>query len=63
MPIRLTAAVKGLLIACFVAFVVQQTGDQFFGTHLISLLGFVPANVFEDEGFGSFSLMRLSTQM
>jgi membrane associated rhomboid family serine protease len=44
MPIRLTQAVKALLIACFAVFLVQQTGDQFFGTRLTSLLGLVPAS-------------------
>lgn len=43
MPIRLTKTVKTLLIACFVAFLIQQTGDQFFGTHILSWFGLVPS--------------------
>jgi membrane associated rhomboid family serine protease len=42
MPIRLTPAVKVLLIACVAAFVVQQTGDQFLGTHIMGTLALVP---------------------
>jgi membrane associated rhomboid family serine protease len=48
MPIRLTPVVKILLIACFVAFLVQQTGDQFLGTHLLQIFGLVPAGVLQD---------------
>ncbi|MEO5970550.1 MAG: rhomboid family intramembrane serine protease [Bdellovibrionia bacterium] len=47
MPIRLTPVVKILLIACFAAFLVQQTGDQFLGTHLLQLFGLVPAGVLQ----------------
>ena len=43
MPIRLTPAVKGLAIACFAAFVVQQTADQFFGGNILGTFGLVPA--------------------
>jgi membrane associated rhomboid family serine protease len=43
MPIRLTPAVKALLIACFAGFVIQHTADQFFGTHLLSIFGLVPS--------------------
>ena len=48
MPIRLTPIVKILLIACFAVFLVQQTADQFFGTHLLRIFGLVPAGVFQD---------------
>lgn len=40
--IRLTPAVKSLMIACFVAFVLQQTGDRFFGTHFFELFALTP---------------------
>lgn len=43
MPIRLTPAVKYLAITCFVVFIIQQTGDQFFGTNLLGIFGLVPA--------------------
>ncbi|MFZ9595255.1 MAG: rhomboid family intramembrane serine protease [Bdellovibrionia bacterium] len=39
MPIRLTPAVKWTAVLCFVTFLIQQTGDQFFGTHLLEVLG------------------------
>ena len=42
MSIRLTPAVKAILIICFAAFVIQQTGDQFLGTHLVDLFGLIP---------------------
>jgi len=48
MPIRLTPVVKILLISCFVTFLVQQTGDQFFGMHLLQLFGLVPAGVLHE---------------
>lgn len=41
MAIRLTKAVKALLILCFVAFVVQQTGDR-YGANFLGWLGLVP---------------------
>ena len=37
MPIRLTQTVKILLVVCFGSFVIQQTGDQFFGTHFLEI--------------------------
>jgi membrane associated rhomboid family serine protease len=43
MPIRLTPAVKGLLIACFALFIIQQTADQFFGGNVVGWLGLVPS--------------------
>jgi membrane associated rhomboid family serine protease len=43
MPIHLTRSVKTLLIGCVVAFLIQQTGDQFFGTHLLGWFGLVPS--------------------
>jgi membrane associated rhomboid family serine protease len=45
MPIRLTPAVKGLLIACFAAFIVQQTVDQFFGGNFLGIFGLLPGAV------------------
>ncbi len=42
MPLRLSPTVKILLIACVVAFIVQQSIDQFFGGHLQSFFGLVP---------------------
>lgn len=46
MPIRLTPAVKFLLIALFACFLIQQTGDQFFGTQLGAWFALVPDAVF-----------------
>jgi membrane associated rhomboid family serine protease len=43
MPIRLTPAVKALLIACFAAFVVQHVADQFMGGNLLGTFALVPA--------------------
>lgn len=42
MPIRLTQTVKAILIVCFISFLIQQTGDQFFGTHILESFGLVP---------------------
>jgi membrane associated rhomboid family serine protease len=42
MQLRITPAVKALLIAFFVTFLVEQTIDQFFGGNLISWLALVP---------------------
>lgn len=39
MPIRLTKTIKVFLGIYFVVFLIQQTGDQFFGTQLMSLFG------------------------
>lgn len=48
MPIQLTKAVKAILILSFVSFLIQQTADQFFGWHLLSLFALVPHScVFE----------------
>lgn len=44
MLIRLTRAVKALIIACFIVFVIQQTADQYFGAHLLSILGLTPVS-------------------
>jgi membrane associated rhomboid family serine protease len=41
-PIRLTRTIKALLIVCFVSFLIQQTGDQFFGTHLLDWFALIP---------------------
>ena len=43
MPMRLTPAVKGILIACVAAFLIQQTADQFFGGNLLGWFGLIPA--------------------
>jgi len=43
MPIRLTPAVKVLLIACIAGFVLQQTADQFFGGNWLAGLALVPS--------------------
>ena len=43
MSFRLTRGVKALLVVCVGAFLVQQTADQFFGTHLLSWFALVPA--------------------
>ncbi len=51
MPIRLTSAVKALLIACFVVFIVQQTADQYFGANLLGGLGLVPAGIILEYRF------------
>jgi membrane associated rhomboid family serine protease len=42
MPIRITPAVKVLLIAMFAAFIVQHTLDQFMGGNLLSVFALVP---------------------
>ena len=44
MPIRLTPAVKVLLIACLAFFVIQHTADQFFGMNLLGLFALVPSS-------------------
>ncbi|HAR44307.1 MAG TPA: DUF1751 domain-containing protein [Bdellovibrionales bacterium] len=44
MQMRLTPAVKYLLIVCFASFLVQQTADQFFSANLTGLFGLVPAS-------------------
>ncbi len=51
MPFRLTRSVKFLLISCFAAFVIQQTGDQFFGTHLLTLFALVPSGFVLEHRF------------
>jgi membrane associated rhomboid family serine protease len=51
MPIRLTPAVKALLIASFAFFVIQHTADQFFGMHLLSVFALVPSSVVNDHWF------------
>ncbi len=43
MPLRLTPAVKAILIACFAAFVIQHTADQFMGANLLYVFGLVPS--------------------
>jgi membrane associated rhomboid family serine protease len=45
MPIKITPAVKILLISCFVVFLVQQTADQFMGGNVTGWLGLVPTGI------------------
>jgi membrane associated rhomboid family serine protease len=42
MPIQLTRTIKQILIATLATFLIQQTGDQFLGTHLYPALALVP---------------------
>lgn len=42
MPIRITPAVKALLIACFGIFVVQQTSDLYLGGNVTDFFGLKP---------------------
>ncbi len=51
MPFQLTPTVKALVIACFAFFLIQKTGDQFFGTHIVGQLGLVPAGFVLDKKF------------
>lgn len=51
MPIRLTQTVKVLLITCFTVFVLQQTGDQFFGAEIMSLFGLNSVAFFHQHRF------------
>jgi membrane associated rhomboid family serine protease len=51
MPIRLSYSVKILIAGLFAVFIVQQTGDQFFGTHLLGLLGLNSVNFFHHKAF------------
>jgi membrane associated rhomboid family serine protease len=44
-PIRLSPTVKVILIACFVAFLIQQTTDQFLGGHLNEIFALFPRGV------------------
>jgi membrane associated rhomboid family serine protease len=56
MPIRLTPAVKTLLITYIVVYLIQQTVDQFFGGNFIGTFGLVPAAF-----FSSFKIWQLFT--
>lgn len=47
MPIHLTRSVKALVVACVVVFLVQKTGDLYFHTDLLSVLGLVPDLFFQ----------------
>ena len=51
MPMSLTQTLKYLLVASFVSFLVQQTGDQFFGTHLLSIFGLTPNGFFSNHHY------------
>ena len=42
-PIRLTPAVKGLLIGCIAMFIIQQSVDRFLGGNLLGWLGLIPS--------------------
>lgn len=55
-PIRLTPTVKWLIITCFAAFVVQQGGDRFLGTHLFQIFALVPR-----LAIGQFEIWQLFT--
>jgi membrane associated rhomboid family serine protease len=48
MPMRFTRSVKLILIISFFVFLVQQTGDQFFGTHLMNDFSLVPSGFFRN---------------
>lgn len=43
MPIRLTPAVKVLLIVCFAVFLIQNVADQFLGGNFFGTFGLTPA--------------------
>ncbi len=49
MPIRLTRAVKALLIICFATFVIQHTVDQFLGGNLLGWFGLIPSAFINDH--------------
>ncbi len=51
MSLRLTPAIKFLLIACGAGFLIQQTADQFFGGNVLSWLALVPAGVVLEHRF------------
>ncbi len=51
MMFRLGKATKVLLIANLAMFLIQQTWDQFFGGHLLLLLGLVPSSFVIDHYF------------
>lgn len=48
---RITRAVKGLLIVAFVVFLIQQTADLFFGTHLLRALSLVPHAFWHERAY------------
>ncbi len=47
--IRITPAVKALLIACVAIFFVQQSADQFFGQHLLEIFALTPSAVINEH--------------
>ena len=51
MQLRLTKAVKAIMIACFAMFVVQHTADQFFGANVLGWLALVPSAFVLDHRF------------
>ncbi len=48
MPIRITPAVKVLLIALFAAFIIQHSVDQFMGGNLLSYFALIPSGFVND---------------
>jgi membrane associated rhomboid family serine protease len=51
MPIRITPAVKVLLIAIFAMFIIQNTADQFMGGNILGTFGLVPSGFVIDLKF------------
>lgn len=51
MPFRLTPAVKVIAIVCVVAFIIQQTSDQFLGGNVTGFLGLVPSGFMTQHRF------------
>ena len=54
MAIHLTRGVKFILISCFVVFLIQQTGDQFLGTHLLGALALTSSDILHHSYFWQF---------
>lgn len=51
MPIRLTPAVKALLVACLAFFIIQHAADQFFGMDLLGWFALVPSGLINQHRF------------
>jgi membrane associated rhomboid family serine protease len=51
MPIRITPAVKAMLIACFAMFIIQQTADQFFDGRVLQWLALTPSDFVVNHRF------------
>lgn len=61
MVIRLTPAVKALLVSCFLIFLIQHTGDEYFGTHFLEIFGLIPHDVLVRHWiwqFGTYSFLH-----